>query len=95
MSPRLVSEKAGLDGPLGKTTLTGFGIRQLRTEYLVLKIMMIEAKGRLKQPMQVSHEMSRRGEQMKGKVGILEGQKEAIKRTVTEAEEKTKKHSEE
>ena len=39
--------------------------------------------------------MSRRGEQMKGKVGILEGDKAAIKCTVTEAEEKTKKYSEE
>ena len=95
MSSRRVSEGAGLDQPLNKTTLTTFGIRQSRTEYLLLKILKIEGKGLVKQPMQANHEMSRPGDQMKGKVGILEGEKEAIKLTVTEAEEKTKKHSEE
>jgi len=56
---------------------------------------MIEGNGRVQQPMQVNHEMGRPGEHMQRKVGILEGEKEAIKRTVPEAEEKTRKHSEE
>jgi len=92
MSPRRVSEEAGSDEPLDKTTFEAFSIRQLRIEYLVLKTPMTEGKGLVKQPM---HEMRRPGEQMNGKVGIQEGDKEAINRTVTEAEEKTKKYSEE
>ena len=45
--------------------------------------------------MQTNEEIGRRGEQIKGKVGVLEGEKEAIKRTVAEAEEKAKKPSQE
>ena len=95
MSLRRVAEEAGLDEPLDKATLAAFGIRQLRTEYVLLKRLLIESEGRVKELMQTNDEMGRRGEQMKGKVGVLEGEKEAIKRTVAEAEEKAKKHSEE
>ena len=95
MSLRRVAEEAGLDEPLDKATLAAFGIRQLRTEYVLLKRLLIESEGRVKELMQANDEMGRRGEQMKGKVGVLEGEKEAIKRTVAEAEEKAKKHSEE
>ena len=84
-----------MDKPLNKTTLKAFGIRQLRTTYLLLKRLIIEGKGRVQQLMQVNYGISRPGGQRKGKVGILEGETEAIKRTVAEAEEKTKKHSEE
>jgi len=51
--------------------------------------------GRVKELMQVNDEMGKRGEEMMGQVGILEGEKEAIERTATEAEEKAKKLSEE
>ncbi|CUS07034.1 unnamed protein product [Tuber aestivum] len=95
MSLRRVAEEAGLDEPLDKATLAAFGIRQLRTEYVLLKRLLIESEGRVKELMQANDEMGRRGEQMRSKVGVLEGEKEAIKRTVAEAEEKAKKHSEE
>ena len=95
MSLRRVAEEAGLDEPLDKATLAAFGIRQLRTEYVLLKRLLIESEGRVKELMQANDEMGRRGEQMKGKIGVLEGEKEAIKRTVAEAEEKAKTHSEE
>ncbi|KAG0632638.1 hypothetical protein HOY80DRAFT_1045113 [Tuber brumale] len=95
MSLRRVAEEAGLDEPLDKATLAAFGIRQLRTEHVLLKRLLIESEGRVKELMQANDEIGRRGEQMKGKVGVLEGEKEAIKRTVAEAEAKAKKHSEE
>ncbi|PUU77712.1 hypothetical protein B9Z19DRAFT_1127964 [Tuber borchii] len=84
MSPRRVSEEAGLDEPLDNTTLAAFGFRQLRTEYVLLKRLLIESEGRIKELMQANYEMGRRGERMKSKVGVLEGEKEAIKQNSKE-----------
>ena len=95
MSLRRVAEEAGLDELHGKVTLAAFRIRQLRTEYILLKRLRIESEGRVKELIQTNDEISRSGERMKGKVGVLEGEKKVIKRTVAEAEEKAKKHSEE
>jgi len=95
MSLRRVAEEGGLDEPIGKAKLAAFGIRQLRTEYVLLKQLLIEGERRVKELMQTNDEIGRCGEQMKGKVGVLEAEKEAIKRTVAETEEKAKKHSEE
>ena len=95
MSLRRVAEEAGLDEPHGKVTLAAFRIRQLRTEYILLKRLRIKSEGRVKELIQTNDEISRSGERMKGKVGVLEGEKKVIKRTVAEAEEKAKKHSEE
>ena len=84
-----------MDEPSDKTTLTAFAIRRLRMKYVPLKRQLIEREGYIKELMLVNDEMGRRGEQMKGKVGVLEGETEAIKPTVTEAEEKAKNFSEE
>jgi len=54
---------------------------------VLLKRLLIEREGRAKEPIQVKDEMGRR-EEMRGKVGVLEGEKEGIKRTVTAGEEK-------
>lgn len=54
---------------------------------MLLKRLLIEREGRAKEPIQVKDEMGRR-EEMRGKVGVLEGEKEGIKRTVTAGEEK-------
>jgi len=66
-------QEPGFDIPLNKTMPTVSIIRQLRTEYLLLKIRMIKGKFLIKQPVQVNNEITRPGEQHKGKVGILEG----------------------
>ena len=95
MSLRRVIEEAGLDEPPDKTTLIAFGTRRLRMEYVSTKRLLIESEVRVKELMQVNDEMGRREEQMKGKVGALEGEVETIKKTVTEAEAKAKNLSDE
>jgi chromosome segregation ATPase len=91
-SLRQAAEEAGLEEPLDKATLAAFGIRQLRTEYILIKRLLIESEGRVKDLMQANNELTRRGEHVKENIAALEGEKEAIKRTVTEAEERTKRH---
>jgi len=58
-----------------KTTLAAFGIRKLRTENLLKKRLLMESKGRVKELMQAHQVMGRRGKQMKGKDGFLEGKR--------------------
>jgi len=52
--------------PLDKATLTAFGIRKLRIEYLLLKRLLIESEGHVKELMQTNDKIGRRGERMKG-----------------------------
>jgi len=56
---------------------------------------MIGREGCVKELMRFKDGMGRGENQMNGKVGTLEGEKEAIKLTVTEAEAKAKKFSDE
>ncbi|PUU73963.1 hypothetical protein B9Z19DRAFT_1068580 [Tuber borchii] len=92
---RRLSEEAGLDEPADTTTLAAFATRQSRTEFVLQRRRLIGGEGRVKELMRVNDEMGRGEEPMKGKVGALEGEKEAIKLSVTETEEKAKKLSEE
>lgn len=78
MSLRRVSEEASLDGLLDDTTLLTFGTRQLRAGFLLLRGRLIRSEGRFEELMRVSDGIGRREEQMKGKVGVLEGAKETI-----------------
>lgn len=92
-SLRQAAEEAGWQEPLDKATLAAFGIRQLRSEHDLLKRLLIESEGRVKELMQANDELARRGEHVKENIGALEGEKEAIRRTVTEAEERAMRHS--
>ena len=90
----LIFEEAGIDEPRDKTTLAAFGTRELKTECVLLKRLLIGSEGRFKRLMRVNDEMGRREKQMKGKVGALEGKRSySIKLTITEVEVKAKKLS--
>jgi len=90
---RRVIQEVGLDEPLDNT-LPVFSIRKLRTEYRLLERLFMESEGRVEELMQVNDEMGKHGEEMKARVGVLEGEKEAVEHTATEAEETSKKPSE-
>lgn len=90
MSLRRVADEAGLDEPLDKATLAAFGIRQLRAEYLLLKRLVIESEGRVKDLMQANDELDRRGAEAQEKLGFAEDERDALRTAVEDAESASK-----
>lgn len=86
MSLRRVADEAGLDEPLDKATLAAFGIRQLRTEYLVFKRLVIESEDRVKELMQANKELDRSGAEAQEKLGSAEDEREAFRAAAEDAE---------
>lgn len=86
MSLRRVADEAGLDEPLDKATLAAFGIRQLRSEYVLLKRLVIESEGRVKDLMQANEELDRRGAEVQEKLGLAEDERDMLRTAAEDAE---------
>lgn len=86
MSLRRVADEAGLDEPLDKATLAAFGIRQLRTEYLALKRLVIESEGRVKDLMEANEELDRRAAEAQEKLGSAEDERDVFRTAAEDAE---------
>lgn len=86
MSLRRVADEAGLDEPLDKATLAAFGIRQLRTEYLVFKRLVIENEDRIKELIQANEELDRSGAEAQEKLGSAEDERDAFRAAAEDAE---------
>lgn len=86
MSLRRVADEAGLGEPLDKATLAAFGIRQLRSEYVLLKRVLIESEGRVKELMQANDEHGRRAREAEEKLEFAVDERDAFKTAANDAE---------
>lgn len=86
MSLRRVADEAGLNEPLDRVALAAFGIRQLRTEYLVLKSLLIESENRVKGLLQKNDELESRGREAEEKLELTVAERDAFRTAAKEAE---------
>ncbi|PUU79462.1 hypothetical protein B9Z19DRAFT_1064222 [Tuber borchii] len=91
MSPKCVPKQSNLDEPLDETTLEAFGIRQLRTHEELLKRLLIESKGWVKELIRVNDDMGReKGElrvknhDLEDRFNTLQGEKSSLQRLVND-----------